>query len=185
MRKIVDVPEKICEHCGGTFAKAVYGGKLESKGNFTSRKYCCRECSNLAKRKYERDYYQQHQEDIRRQKRENMLRYRRANPEKHRQLSRDAKAKLKGKVWEMYGHTCSACGFPDKRALSLDHVKNNGAKERRELGERGVYQRAIEAYRPDDYRILCMNCQFIKRHEAGRENQHGISSVSIQEGKHK
>jgi hypothetical protein len=72
----------------------------------------------------------------------------------------------------MYGHVCVVCGFSDKRALTLDHKLNNGNIERRELGMRGPYMRAKQEYLPDEYQILCMNCQFIKRVEAKRQNQH-------------
>lgn len=54
-------------------------------------------------------------------------------------------------------------GLLDMRALSLDHVNNNGSAERTELGIRGTYRRAKAEYRPDEYQILCMNCNFIKR----------------------
>jgi len=112
---------------------------------------------------YDRKYYESHREVIRKQKAENMRRYRVENPEKHRKMSRDAKAKLKEQLFEMYGHTCAVCGFSDKRALTLDHINQNGNEERKALGERGVYRRALAEYRPDEYRTLCMNCQFIER----------------------
>ena len=73
----------------------------------------------------------------------------------------------------MYGHCCAICGFTDKRALTLDHKLNNGNEERRRLGERGVYMKAKKEYLPNEYQIICMNCQFIKRVEDKRQNQHG------------
>ena len=121
---------------------------------------------------YNRRHYEKNREKIREQKRINMQRYRAENPEIHRARSRQARIKQRQAVFEMYGHECVLCGFADKRALTLDHIKNNGAEERLELGERGVYRRAIAEFRPDEYRILCMNCQFIKRIEANRQNQH-------------
>ena len=124
---------------------------------------------------YHREWYQKNKERLRPYKAANMRRYRAENPEKYRKQSREAKAKLKNAVFDMYGRECSECGFEDIRALTLDHIENNGAEERKELGERGVYLRATEKYRPNEYRILCMNCQFIKRVEAKRENQHSRS----------
>ena len=112
---------------------------------------------------YNREYYEQNKESIRRQKTEAMRKYRAENPEKFRKQSRDAKARLKERLFEMYGHRCAICGFDDKRALTLDHINQNGNEERRLLGERGVYVRAVNEYRPDEYRTLCMNCQFIER----------------------
>ena len=116
-------------------------------------------------------WYKRHPEKARKYKRELMRKYRAANPEKYRKQSREAKKRLREAVLEMYGRVCACCGFDDVRALTLDHIQNNGAEERKLLGERGVYRRAIKKHRPDEYRTLCMNCQFIKRVEAERQNQ--------------
>jgi hypothetical protein len=121
-------------------------------------------------------WYEANKEKIRQQKRETMKRLRAANPEKYNAQSVAAKARERAKLFEMYGHECARCGFDDKRALSLDHIKNNGNVERAELGERGVYRKAKSSHQPGEYQILCMNCQFIKRHEPdgdwGRTRQH-------------
>ena len=118
-----------------------------------------------------RKWYEANKDRARKMKREKMREYRAANPEHHREVSRRSKKKLKYSVFAMYGSECSICWFSDIRALTLDHIKNNGAEERKELGERGVYRRAVEDHRPDEYRILCMNCQFIERVKHGRENK--------------
>lgn len=124
---------------------------------------------------YNREWYQRNKERIREKKRLNMQRYRNEKPEKYRNQSRQSKYRLKQKVFDTYGRFCVICGFGDIRALTLDHINNNGAEERKILGERGVYRRAVEKYRPDEYRIICMNCQFIKRVEARRVNQYSSS----------
>lgn len=117
-------------------------------------------------------YYQRNKERLREYKKENMRRYRAANPERYAAHSRKAKRKLRLTVEAVFGTACVLCGFSDTRALTLDHILNNGAQERAELGERGVYLRAIKPEHRHEYRILCMNCQFIARHGAGRQNQH-------------
>jgi len=121
--------------------------------------------------KYNREYYEENKEKERKRKRDYMRKHRKENPEIHRKKSRDAKTRLRNKLYKMYGDTCTMCGFSDKRALTLDHIKNNGAEERKEMGPRGPWYRAVGEYLPDDYRILCMNCQFIARVEANRQNQ--------------
>ena len=112
-------------------------------------------------------WYERNKVTARARKTELMRKYRAENPEKHRQQSRDAKARLRKRLLEMYGDTCVRCGFDDVRALTLDHIGCNGAEERKRLGERGVYLRALEVFRPNEYRTLCMNCQFIVRHVSG------------------
>jgi hypothetical protein len=117
-------------------------------------------------------WYQRNKERVRASKAANMRRYREQQPEKHRAQSRAAKTRLRASLVATYGAECALCGFSDQRALTLDHILNNGAAERAELGERGVYRRALLPDFRHEYRILCMNCQFIARAEAGRQNQH-------------
>ena len=118
-------------------------------------------------------WYESNKEAARKSKRENMRKYRAADPEKHRAQSRAAKKKLKDAVFDVYGRECSVCGFDDVRALTLDHVRNNGSDERASIGERGVYRRALESEFRWEYQTLCMNCQFIERVKSKRQNQHG------------
>lgn len=118
-------------------------------------------------------WYARNLEKAREQKRVVMQRLRNENPEKYAAQSRKAKAVERERLHEIYGHVCAICGFSDKRALTLDHRLNNGSEERKLLGERGVYRKAKAVYAPEEYQILCMNCQFIKRVEDQRQNQHG------------
>jgi hypothetical protein len=133
------------------------------------------EVSNMSEKanKIYRNWYNNHKEEYRPKKAALMKKYRSEDPEKYAAQSRKAKEKERETLFEMYGHVCAACGFADKRALTLDHKLNNGNKERKALGMRGPYRRAKKEYRPDEYQTLCMNCQFIKRVEAKRQNQHG------------
>ena len=108
-------------------------------------------------------WYENNKDRARKLKRRNMRKYRKENPEKYRKYSRDRIAAQRESLFEMYGHVCSVCGFSDKRALTLDHILRNGNQERKEVGERGVYRKALKEFRPDIYRTLCMNCQFIQR----------------------
>lgn len=121
-----------------------------------------------------RKWYEANKEKARAYKAANMRRYRAENPEKYANQSRAAKRKLREKILSAFGGVCAICGFSDERALTLDHVLNNGAEERKKLGERGVYYRALKPEHRHEYRMLCMNCQFIARHEVGRQNQHRL-----------
>ena len=119
-----------------------------------------------AQREYNRGYYQKNNKCLRQRKTAYMRQWRAEHPERNRATSRRAKAKIRERLLGMYGGHCAVCGFSDARALTLDHVNGNGATERERLGERGVYRRALEHYQPDEYRTLCMNCQFIARTSA-------------------
>jgi hypothetical protein len=56
---------------------------------------------------------------------------------------------------------CVWCGFKDIRALSIDHIHDNGRAHRREI-HRSLYNWLIDNDFPEGYQTLCMNCQFIK-----------------------
>jgi hypothetical protein len=108
-------------------------------------------------------WYSKNKESARASKAANMRRYRKQNPIKHQEQSRRSKRLLREKLHAIYGTSCVLCGFLDIRALTLDHVLKNGASERAQLGERGVYRRALLPEHQHEYRCLCMNCQFIAR----------------------
>jgi hypothetical protein len=65
------------------------------------------------------------------------------------------------KFFEMYGDRCACCGYADKRFLVLDHIKGQRGR-RREISQT-AYKRATEKYRPDEFRVLCHNCNHATR----------------------
>jgi hypothetical protein len=87
-------------------------------------------------------------------------------------------AKLKQIVYRHYcgeKPACVKCGYADERALSIDHVNNDGAYRRKNNAEAGcsVYRVIIRLGFPDTYQILCMNCQFIKQREFAHAKRGG------------
>jgi hypothetical protein len=124
----------------------------------------------MSKEAYKR-WYESNKDKAREQKRAIMKRLRAENPEKYASQSRKAKEKLRQSVLNAHGRACAICGFENEHALTLDHILNNGAEERKEVGERGVYYRSLIPENKSEYRILCMNCQFIERRKVGRQNQ--------------
>lgn len=75
------------------------------------------------------------------------------------------------RVLKFYGNgqlACVKCGFSDARALSIDHIHNDGAEHRKELGIKGgslFYKWLIKNDFPTGYQTLCLNCQKIKYEE--------------------
>lgn len=159
----IQTESKSCEHCGTSYNRKRFDSKLEDIRIYKNRRYCSRPCADESRKSRARVHYEEHKEEMRDKKKKKMKQLRDNNPEKYNAQSRAAKAKERAALFEMYGHACSGCGFTDKRALTLDHKLNNGSQERKKFGERGVYRRALEMCRPDEYQTLCMNCQFIKR----------------------
>ena len=126
--------------------------------------------SESSRRQY-RDWYERHKATVREKKAESMRRARAEDPERHAKSSRESKRRRRERLFQAYGRVCTLCGFDDERALTLDHVLNNGAEERAQLGPQAVYLRALRPEYRSEYRILCMNCQFITRAIADRSNQ--------------
>ena len=58
---------------------------------------------------------------------------------------------------------CVQCGYKDVRALSIDHIDNNGSAHRKKLGHGRIYRWLVDNDYPDGYQTLCMNCQWIKQ----------------------
>jgi hypothetical protein len=63
-----------------------------------------------------------------------------------------------------YGDKCAKCGFTDKRALQFDHIQNDGASDRKNMGQYSLMKKMLEATSLD-YQVLCANCNFIKEAE--------------------
>ena len=124
--------------------------------------------------KSQRAYYLKHKDDpdYKARQRETSRRYRERHPERRRanalgryhanrsqigkQRAANRKA-MKAKVLAHYGPRCRNCLKDDPRVLSIHHLYNNGAEERRESGLdswRTVFRKGC----PDDYCILCRTC---------------------------
>lgn len=62
-----------------------------------------------------------------------------------------------------YGGKCSCCGEAERKFLCIDHVNNNGGQERRQ-GKKSstLYKFIISNEFPEDYQLLCYNCNGAK-----------------------
>ena len=86
--------------------------------------------------------------------------------------TRKQQARTKDAVYAAYGgYICACCGETQPMFLSIDHVENNGAAERRS----GAYKGGGSAFYgwlkkqgfPPGYQVLCMNCQVGKHKNKG------------------
>lgn len=80
--------------------------------------------------------------------------------------------RLKASVYEYYGAVCNCCGETRSTMLSVDHVNNDGYKDRNNTSRGSstsrLYAKIIRLSFPADYQILCMNCNFSKKRNGGR-----------------
>lgn len=92
-----------------------------------------------------------------------------ADPEKYRARNHAAYLKTKLEVMQRYGGYCQCCGEPRIEFLTIDHINQNGADHRRELG----FDHTCTGYnfyiwlRKQDYpdlglQVLCANCNTAK-----------------------
>jgi hypothetical protein len=104
---------------------------------------------------------------------ERMRAWREANPERHSETLDRIRQKTKDQVFEAYGgKRCACCGETEPLFLSIDHVNNDGAAHRKEIGEAGrggmkVYRWLIKNGFPPGFQVLCMNCNCGKARNNG------------------
>lgn len=104
--------------------------------------------------------------------RERVRRYHRAweakNREKLRVRNQEQRRRIRLEAIAAYGGRCACCGESQTEFLTIDHVYNDGAVERR--GDRRLtgtkfYQRLKRLGWPKDrYQLLCFNCNCAKGH---------------------
>jgi len=71
---------------------------------------------------------------------------------------------LKNQVYLHYGCKCACCGETIEEFLTIDHINNDGAKQRKKnFAGRPFYQWIIRNNYPADLQVLCMNCNWGKR----------------------
>lgn len=80
--------------------------------------------------------------------------------------------RCKEQVFEAYGgYTCKCCGETEPMFLSIDHIHNDGATERKAGLYRGsgtaFYKWLRKSGFPLGYQVLCMNCQIGKHKNGG------------------
>ena len=85
------------------------------------------------------------------------------------QLTRTAK--YRNIVYGAYGNICNCCGETNSMFLTVDHVNNDGSKDKDKNGDRysgtSLYIRIIKANFPPEFQILCYNCNMGKARNKG------------------
>jgi hypothetical protein len=155
----VAVGTKKCSVCGVCkpfcdFSKS----KVDASGYHSYCKRCQSKHVKLCRDK-NRDEYNKKQ-----------MEWRKNNPKAMKEYARCRKVvvdKMREEVIKGYGGVCVWCGERDPRALEIDHVNNDGAKERKEINKRltygrGLYGRLISAEFPPQYQLLCCSCNRVK-----------------------
>lgn len=70
-------------------------------------------------------------------------------------------------VLDHYGRKCTCCGESNVLFLTVSHVNNDGAKHRKQIGERQIVKWMIENNFPDGLTIECYNCNMGRTRNKG------------------
>lgn len=120
----------------------------------------------MSSREYHRQYYQANKKRYA----ESYGRWVCNNPERARVLgnarTKRNRDKVKKEILIAYGGKCNCCSETEPLFLAIDHVANNGAEERRKLKVSGAQLYFFIRRRgfPNDYQLLCHNCNYAKSH---------------------
>jgi hypothetical protein len=68
-----------------------------------------------------------------------------------------------GAIMAYGGYVCACCGETTPEFLEIDHVNNDGAEHRRQIGVRGGFYGWLKTHRyPPGFQVLCSNCNMAK-----------------------
>lgn len=86
---------------------------------------------------------------------------------KHNLVTRRRSATIRDIVFNAYGgYRCKCCGETERVFLTIDHMNDDGAEHRKQIGS-ALYRWLIKNNFPPNFQVLCINCQ------VGRKYCHG------------
>ena len=94
--------------------------------------------------------------------------YRQQNREKKAEYDRKRTEKLRTEVLNRLGGECVLCEFSNYKALQIDHIHNDGKKDRNSMSCDTYYRYLLSLSDEElhaNYQCLCANCNWIKRCE--------------------
>ena len=112
------------------------------------------------------------EDELKKHDRESRRKYRLKNYEKIAAQARKHNKELKRELLTHYGDgkpACVICGESRSDCLSIDHINNDGYKDKRTGA--ALYHWLKKNNYPEGYQTLCMNCQFVKKHEVLRKRE--------------
>ncbi len=135
--------------------------------------YICKDCHNKkCKKNLNKEKVNEYAKRYREKNPNYYREYRANNLDKEIQRHKQEREKLKLIVYNHYTNNdikCSCCGEQNIKFLSIDHINNDGAKHRKEIGTGdAIYRWPIKNNFPGGYRILCMNCNYGRKMNNGK-----------------
>lgn len=85
----------------------------------------------------------------------------------HNSKTNEKRAEMKKMVFDHYGWKCRCCGEENPVFLTMDHINNDGYKDKmvggRKLTGKDLYLKIIREGLPSRFQTLCQNCNFGKK----------------------
>jgi hypothetical protein len=63
---------------------------------------------------------------------------------------------------EYYGPRCACCAEDHVLLLTIDHINNDGAEDRKNNNLASMWETVVKREFPDTFQVLCMNCNWGK-----------------------
>jgi len=106
-----------------------------------------------------RQRYLRNKEEVLKRSRE----YYQTHKDQYSDNARRRNQELKAEVIVEYGNVCVCCGEGLIEFLSIDHINNDGAEHRKNLGRTNIYSwLKANGFPKEGFQVLCMNCNFAK-----------------------
>ncbi len=133
-----------------------------------NQKYCSYDCYIDVKNERRRESRELDPEG----KRQYDFEWRRKNRSQHLQQKKVYQKKIRQMVHEIYGSKCVWCGQTYEAILCLDHINNDGAKERKRRSHKATHFHIWEDFKKTgewrkDIQILCISCNWAKAYNGG------------------
>lgn len=139
--------------------------------------YCyCRECSRARTSRWYRS-------GGREKALARVLEIRLRDPEAKRKQYREWAWNRKLEAIAHYGGRCECCGEAEPKFLALDHKDNDGNKHRKLIGNVKIYTWLKKNDWPDNFQILCHNCNMAKAFWKICPHQQGEAEGWVSDGK--
>ena len=143
----------------------------------SSKQRFCHDCGLINRKEYGRGYKQRPKVKVKIKERkkkyyqrpeikEKQIRKSKERYEKNKEVIKEKMRKrgkenyriLKKEFFDIYGNVCECCGESNLLFLSLDHLNNDGNKERKIYQTRDIYKKAVKEKNKTKYQTLCFNC---------------------------
>jgi len=134
----IDSEEKLCPRCNRTLPRTKEYFYVD-QGRKAGLYPICKECTAKLMKKRLKEH-----------------------PEVMHRQAKQYRETEKEHVFGHYGKKCVCCGETNTHFLTIDHVNNDGARHRKEIGCSKTYSWLLKNNFPDGFQVLCYNCNFGK-----------------------